>query len=363
MRQHLALCCGTALFAFSHCTNAETLRVATFNTELFRDGPGLLLRDIQRAKDPQIDAVIEVIAAVAPDILALQGIDWDYDGAALNALADRLEQAGLIFPYRFARRPNSGMASGLDLDGDGRRGRPRDAQGYGAFTGQGGLAILSRHPIRHEQVQDFTPMLWRDLPGAILPTHPDGKPFPSVEAQNAQRLSSTGHWVVPIELPDGSQISLLTFHAGPPVFDGPEDRNGRRNHDEIRFWRLFLDGKIGTPPIGQFILAGGATLDPFESDGRNQAIATLLNDPRLQDPSPSSQGAALAADQGHIGPNPLDTVDWPKPGRLRVDYLLPSRDWQVVGAAVHWPTPGAAGYDDAITASRHRLVWVDLKLD
>lgn len=358
-----ALCCSATLLLAPLCVHADTLRIATFNTELQRKGPGLLLRDIQRARDPQINAVIAVIVHVAPDILALQGIDWDYDGVALAAFADRLEEAGQAYPYRFALRPNSGMATGLDMDGDGRRGRPRDAQGYGLFTGQGGMAILSRYPILHGEVQDFTPMLWRDLPGAILPTYPDGQPFPSDEAQTAQRLSSTGHWVVPIILPNGQQMSLLTFQATPPVFDGPEDLNGRRNHDEIRFWRLFLNGEIGTPPTGRFVLAGGANLDPFDSDGRNAAIATLLDDPRLQTISPPSPGAAIARDQGHAGPNQLDTVDWEKPGRLRVDYLLPSQGWQVVDTGVYWPEPDAAGYNDVITASRHRLVWVDLNLD
>lgn len=354
--------CVIALIVFPPFANAETLRVATFNTGLERDGPGLFLRDIQRAKDPQIKAVIAVIAATAPDILALQGVDWDYDGVALDAFADQLGAAGVVYPYRFARRPNSGMPTGLDMDGDRRAGRSRDAQGYGAFSGQGGMAILSRYPILRDKIQDFTPLLWRDLPGAILPTYPDGQPFPSAGAQAAQRLSNTGHWVVPIVLPDGRQMSLLTFHAGPPVFDGPEDKNGRRNHDEIRFWQLFLDGEFGDQMTEWFVLAGGANLDPNDSEGRNEAIDLLLRDPRLQNPAQSSAGATAAPDQNHSGPNALDTVDWPKPGRLRVDYVLPSRDWSVVDAAVHWPAPGAVGHKDAITASRHRLVWVDLQL-
>lgn len=356
------LSCVLALIVFPPCANSETLRVATFNTGLKRDGPGLLLRDIQRAKDPQIKAVIAVIAANAPDILALQGIDWDHDGAALDALADQLGAAGAVYPYRFTRRPNSGMPTGLDMDGDHRLGRPRDAQGYGEFSGQGGMAILSRYPILGDKVQDFTSLLWRDLPGAILPTHPDGQPFPTAKAQAAQRLSNTGHWVVPIALPNGREMSLLTFHAGPPVFDGPEDKNGRRNHDEIRFWQLFMDGEFGAPINERFVLAGGANLDPYDSEGRTQAVNMLLRDPRLQNPAQSSAGAAHAPDQGHSGPNAQDTVDWPKPGRLRVDYVLPSRDWLVVDAAVHWPAPGEAGHKDAITASRHRLVWVDLQL-
>ena len=70
--------------------------------------------------------------------------------------------------------------------------------------------------------------------------HPDGQPFPSDAAQAAQRLSSTGHWVVPVSIKD-TLFTVLTFQAGPPVFDGPEDRNGLRNRDEIRFWQVFLD--------------------------------------------------------------------------------------------------------------------------
>ncbi len=71
---------------------AGTLRIATFNTELSRDGPGLLLRDIERGSDPQIAAVVEVISAAQPDVLALQGIDWDYEGRSLAALAGLLAE-------------------------------------------------------------------------------------------------------------------------------------------------------------------------------------------------------------------------------------------------------------------------------
>ncbi len=344
---------------------AETIRVASFNVELTRKGPGLLLRDILSGEDAQIAAVIGVITRAAPDILALQGVDWDNDGIALNALAKALREAGQDYPHLFAARPNSGMATGLDMNGDGRKGRAADAQGFGAYTGQGGLAVLSRYPILRDEVQDFSALLWKDMPGNIMPMTGTGAPFPSPEAQAIQRLSSTAHWAVPIDLPGGRRLTLLTWRATPPVFDGPEDMNGRRNADESRFWRLFLDGVIGQPPIGSFVLAGSATLDPFDSDGRNGAIADLLADPRLQDPRPASDGAAMAPDQGHEGENALDTVDWPPPGpgRLRVDYVLPSADLTVTGAGVFWPAPGEDGHADALAASRHRLVWVDLSFD
>ena len=339
----LALVAGPAL--------ADTLRVATWNVGLDRTGPGVLLRDILRGEDAQIDAVAQVIARTAPDIIVLQKVDYDYDLHALRALRDRLAKDAPRYDHIFARRPNSGMPTGLDMDGDGRRGNERDAQGYGAFSGQGGMAILSRYPIDTDAVQDFSALLWRDMPGALLPDHADGTPFPSAEAQKVRRLSYTGHWVVPVRLPSGP-LHLLAFHAGPPVFDGPEDANGRRNHDEIRFWQLYLDGAFGPAPDARFVVIGDANLDPDHGDGRRDAIRALLDDPRLQDPRPA-----------HQGPGPRHaTVDWDQTGPRRVSYILPSVDLDIAGAGIHWP-PETPERDLAATASHHRLVWVDLALD
>lgn len=340
--------------------SADTLRVATFNTELSRKGPGLLVRDLRRGEDPQVKAVVAVLVDARPDIVALQGIDWDHGQLALTALAETLANSGLDYPYMLSLRPNSGMRTGLDHDGDGYTDGARDAQGFGRFPGEGGMAILSLHPIDHAGVQDFSDLLWSALPGSLLPKHADA-PFPSQAVQDVQRLSSVGHWVVPVMLDQG-RLNVLTFHATPPVFDGPEDMNGLRNADEIRFWRLFLDGSIpGAKPIeGPFVLVGDANLDPVDGDGRKEAIRNLLADPRLQDQEPESKGAALRADPDHQGPAALDTVDWPdgRPGNLRVDYVLPSSALHVVGSGVVWPAE-----DEAVqAASRHRLVWVDITI-
>jgi hypothetical protein len=35
-------------------------------------------------------------------------------------------------------------------------------------------------------------------------------------------------------------VHFLVSHSTLPVFDGPEDRNGRRNFDEIRFWADYI---------------------------------------------------------------------------------------------------------------------------
>jgi hypothetical protein len=47
---------------------------------------------------------------------------------------------------------------------------------------------------------------------------------------------------------------------------------------------------------------------------------------------------------------------------MRVDFLLPSADVTVSDAGVFWPAPTSADHALALAASRHRLVWIDIKL-
>lgn len=323
---------------------AETYRTATFAAPLSRDGPGLLLRDIEKGADPQIAATIDVITQVSPDILVLTDFDYDMDGLALAAFASVFSPP---FPYTFALQPNAGLATGLDLDRNGKRGDARDAQGYGRFAGDGGMAILSRFPIATDDVQDLSLILWKDLPGATLPRK-DGVPFMSADVQAVQRLSSNGHWIVPIVLPDGSLMQLMAFSATPPVFDGPEDRNGLRNRDELRLWELVLADQLGSAPR-DFVVIGNANLDPQRGDGYSDAMADFLANPMLQDPLPN-----------------LNTANWDEdgPGDLRVSYVLPDSNWRVADAGVYWPTgddPSVdLGADLADPAGPHHLVWVDI---
>lgn len=321
------------------------------------------MRDILAGKETDIAAVVSIIASVRPDVLLLTGFDFDHDGHALAALAARLAADGADYPYRFAPAPNAGRATGVDLDGDGRLGGPRDAQGFGAFAGQGGMALLSRLPIEDHASRDFTGMLWHDLPGTMAgeDTPPD------------QRLSSVAHWDVALRHPDGRAVRLWAWHATPPVFDGPEDRNGRRNHDEAAFWLHYMAGALPvSPAAAPFILLGDANLDPLDGDGRPAALRALLAHPRIVDPAPESAGGAAAArrdggaNTAHRGPAAQDTADWRddagQPGNLRVDYVLPSVEWTILDAGVWWPADGPAA-EAAASASRHRLVWVDVTLE
>lgn len=292
--------------------------MATWHADLSRDGPGLLLRDILRG---EAGAVVAEIAAADADVLLLTDIDYDRGGAALSALAARLAEAGVAYPQLFQQRPNTGLATGRDLDGDGRLGGPRDAQGYGLFSGQGGMALLSRHPVRLRQV--FTELLWRDLPGNLRIAE---DPAPEI-----QRLSSSAHWVLEIDA-GGEPLTLLAWHATPPVFDGPEDRNGRRNADELTLWLRYLDGGFGPPPARP-VLIGNANLDPDRGDGRREAMRRVLDDARLQDPLPG-----------------LATVTWEQTGPMRVSYVLPSATLTVADAGVRPVVPGQT----------HRMVVVTL---
>lgn len=317
---------------------ADSIRIATYAAPFGRDGPGLLLRDLRKGDDPQIIAALAVITQIAPDVLVLTDIDYDLDGIALAALAALVDPP---YPYFFALRPNTGMPTGLDMDQNGYLGDARDAQGYGRFNGNGGMAVLSRWPVDTAGVRDFSGLLWRDLPGAVLPVM-DGAPFLPDPVLAVQRLSTTGHWIVPVLPPGAAPFAVMVYAATPPAFDGPERRNVLRNRDELRLWEQVLGGQFGPVP-GHFIIAGNANLDPMAGDGDRAAMAAFLAHPLLQDPLPGQP-----------------TADWTDLGigKLRVSYVLPSASWQVVDAGVHWPVAEAA---TGLAGGAHHLVWLDIR--
>ena len=91
--------------------------------------------------------------------------------------------------------------------------------------------LVSRYPISTAQVRTFQQFLWADMPGALLPDDPatvgvDDWFSPAELA--VVRLSSKSHWDVPVQV-GGRLVHILCAHPTPPVFDGPEDRNGTRN--------------------------------------------------------------------------------------------------------------------------------------
>ncbi len=318
--------------------SAEGIRVATLHAELTRKGPGVLLRDIQREKDKQLTALKEIVTAVDPDVLLLTKVDFDLERRAAKAL-----QSYLGFAHSLAVKPNSMMPTELDLDGDGQSG---DRQTWARFAGEGAMLLLSKQPV-HLQFH-LNDVLWKDVPSSDRPVHRNGTPYPSKAAQDAQKLIGQGLWVIKVDMQDEAEIILAAFQNQTPVFDGPEDMNGLRGRAQLQMLDAIRNNKFGEFPSQRFALIGNANLDPKRGEGDRAAIATLLSDPRLQDPIPKS---ALGGDA---------TAMWENPGPMRVSYILPSRDWIVEQAEVFWPDQGPLRLA-AERASRHRMIWMDIR--
>jgi hypothetical protein len=266
--------------------------------------------------------------------------------AALTALSEALGGLDAPYPHRFAAPPNTGQPTGVDLDGDGRSYRARDAHGYGLFSGDGGMAILSRVPIG--AVRDFSGLPWMALPENVAE--------PSHRPRRSRRSACTvAAWDVELLTPAGP-LHILASHASPPVFDGPEDRNGLRNAMSCGSGRsTSTAGRPEGPPFAaeRFVVMGTFNIDPNRGEGRREGLRALLDHALLQDPEPVR------------GMGETATADWAEdgPGRLRVDYILPSRTLSVTGSGILWPGEtsvlGVTG-ETVAAASDHRLIWVDL---
>ena len=358
MKYGRALLLTAALLSAPPAAAAERLRVAAFDVGMSRDGPGVLVHELEGAPEPAALAAAAVVREVRPDVLLRRRgstTTWRGGRSTPSGRCSRPGRTASTIRFAFALPVNAGVPSGLDLDGDGRTMGRGDAFGWGRFPGNGGMALLSRLPVDAEAARSFTALPWSALPGAEPPRRADGEPFPDAARAAALRLSSRAHWQVPVILPGGGRLHLLAANPTPPLFDGSEGFNRRRNRDEVRFWSVYLDGAALTddagrtagPPDGSLVVLGNLNLDPLDGAGERAAMAALLGHPRLQDPRPASAGGAAAAgtgvNGGHDGDPALDTADWRDddgPGNLRVDYVLPSAELTVAGAGVFWPAEG-----------------------
>jgi Endonuclease/Exonuclease/phosphatase family len=382
---------GLATAAGSH----EAVRFATFNASLNRNAEGQLVGDLSTPDNAQARTVAEIIQRNRPDVLLINEFDFVAGGVAARLFQDNylsVSQNGaepIVYPHRFVAPSNTGIPSGFDLDNDGAVGGGNDAFGFGVFPGQFGMAVYSRYPIDLDAVRTFQTFLWKDMPGALLPDDPttaEAADFYSPAELAVFRLSSKSHWDLPIDV-GGKTVHFLVSHPTPPVFDGPEDRNGTRNFDEIRFWADYVTangadyvyddegGRGGLAPGEKFVIAGDLNSDPLDGDSRPGAAQLVLNHPLINSRfTPESEGAVQQAGlQGganatHRGDPRFDTADFADnpPGNLRADYVLPSRGLQVLDGAVFWPLNTDPLFRLVgvfpFLSSDHRLVWIDLKV-
>jgi hypothetical protein len=406
MKRLLTVVVGLLMLAPS--ANAATgadARFMTFNASLNRGTAGQLLSHVS---NPGVDDVFrrqarnvaEVIQRTRPDVLLIN--EFDFEPQAVSLFRDnflKVSQNGaapIDYPYTFIAPSNTGVPSGHDLDNSGSVGGPNDALGFGFFPGQFGMVVYSKYPIDTANVRTFQNFLWKDMPGALLPDNP-ATPAPadwySPQELAIFRLSSKSHWDVPIRI-DGKTVHFLVSHPTPPVFDGPEDRNGTRNHDEIRLWADYISpgqsgyiyddagNRGGLKPGELFVIAGDQNSDPLDGDSIPGSIQQLIEHPLVNTKStPASAGAVEAAAlQGganttHRSPPQFDTADFSDvaPGNLRADYVLPRRNMKIANSGVFWPLRSdplfrLTGVFDFATwgpvggfpTSDHRAVWVDV---
>jgi len=385
-----AACTSTSSTTPGDAPAASRLRLATYNTSLYSDEAGGLIRELQ-GDSAHARKIAAVLQQVRPDLVLLNEFDYDDAHRAADLFQQRYLEtaqpgggAPLHYAYRYLAPVNTGVPSGLDIDNDGTvggegRAHGNDAWGYGLHPGQYGMLLLSRYPIDAAAVRSFRLLKWSAMPGAVRPLDPaSGQPFWSDAVWSQLRLSSKSHWDVPVRTPLGT-VHVLASHPTPPAFNGPEKRNVVRNHDELRLWKEYLDGGDkpwlcddqgrcgGLAADARFVIVGDLNNDPVDGDGRHEAILELLEHPRvLRYPTPTSTGAeqtSLAyAEKGvaRRGAPRQATGDFgPRSGTLRLDYVLPSAGFSHLGSGVFWPADGSpeAGIADG---SDHHLVWVDV---
>ena len=374
----------------------QGVRFATYNASLNRQAAGDLVRDLGTPDDAQARAIAEVVQINRPDVVLLNEFDYVPGNRAADLFNRNYLQVGqnrqdpVEYPYVYTAPSNTGIPSGFDLDNDGGTGGADDALGFGTFEGQYGMVIYSRYPIQTESVRTFQDFLWKDMPGALLPDNPatdtPGDWYSSAELA-VLPLSSKSHWDIPVVV-GGRTVHVLASHPTPPVFDGEEDRNGKRNSDEIRFWSDYVTGGAGAAyiyddrrvagglPRGErFVIMGDQNSDPLDGDSLPGSIDQLLGNRLIQDPLPSSSGAGEAsalqggANADHHGDPQFDTADFEdrRAGNIRADYVLPSRSLRVSGSGVFWPRVGTPGSELTgifpFPTSDHRLVFVDVTVN
>ncbi len=333
----------------------QRLRIATFNIQ------DAGTEAITSGRDERLKRVAEVILDIRPDIILLNEIDQDAACSNGQRFADGYlaAEAGPRAPirYRAYMRPsNTGVHSGFDLDNNGvidqqqgSRDYGGDCLGYGEHPGQYGMTLLVREglTIDESRVRTFRSFLWKDMPSALLPPMTDGAgSWYTDEELAVLPLSSKSHWDVPVILENGATVHILASHPTPPVFDGPEDRNGRRNHDEIRFWADYISGgddavyivddagaRGGLHADANFVIVGDLNADPEKGDSRGNPMQLLLAHERVAKAEPPFSTTPVRTSRRNevVTLTDFDTSRF----AMRIDYALPSSGVRVVGSRVY----------------------------
>ena len=354
----------------------ETLRVATFNTAMYRDEHGVIKKDLQEGDDEQIKIIARIIQQVRPDILALQEFDYDPRGDYLDLFRENyLENSwkgsqSIEYEYAMAFPSNTGLPTPFDLNNDGKKHSADDAYGYGEYPGQYAFAILSKYPLDSSAMRTFRKFLWKDMPEAALPMKNDSTSYYNEKELEAFRLSSKNHVDIPVKM-NGKSVHILIAHPTPPVFDGEENRNGKRNHNEIRLFADYIseekkadylyddEGNYGGLDTSEpFVILGDMNADPEKGETYRNPIMQLLENPQVNQKAAS--GKWVPSHRSKKGKELYTTSVFD----MRIDYVLPSDEFKVKNSGVFWPKEPDSLYQltKGEKGSDHRMVWMDVQL-
>ncbi|MBW1655839.1 endonuclease/exonuclease/phosphatase family protein [Flavobacterium quisquiliarum] len=380
-----------ALFSQSNPKKKHELTFATYNVSMESENyfprgtkgnsEQVLIDQLNSGTNVQIKNIAQIIQTVRPDVILLNEFDY-IENPELGVKAFiknylKIGQGGakaINYPYYYYSTVNTGQPSPYDLNNDGKLDNfGNDAWGFGMYPGQYAMVLLSKYPIDVQAVRTFQNFKWKDMPGALLIKKPDGSDWYREEVWAQFPLSSKSHWDVPVKI-GKKTVHILASHPTPASFDGDEDRNGKRNHDEIRFWRDYISDnsasyiyddkglKGGLSANSRFVILGDQNASPVEGSAIREGIKSLLDNPKINNEfAPSSKGGMEYSPQNPFGIN--HTAFW----RMRADYVLPSKlGFKVISSGVFWPAKGepmSELVEKRESSSDHRLVWVKVILE
>ncbi len=374
-------------FAMAEDVDFKQIRVATFNVSMeatnYRNAPddelnpNALKEQLVTGKNLQIKNIAEIIQRTRPDIVLLNEFDYieDHRFGVTAFVKNYLNQPQkpdtkpIDYPYFFVAPVNTGVPSPFDFNRDGvANGKGGDAWGYGNYPGQYAMVVLSQFPIDRKNIKTFQYFRWKDMPGALRPKIPASDEYwYSDEQWHEFRLLSKSMWDIPI-LWNNQSMHVLALHPTPPVFDGPENRNGLRNHDEIRLLADYLSGAsyiyddTKTPAVfsgERFVVMGDLNASIHSKETYAGTMEMLLEHPLINaEVTPMSTGGKRNSPKDKFASE--HTAIW----KSRADYVLPSKKgFKVLSGGVFWPEPKQRLFrlvKDRSASSDHRLVYLDL---
>ncbi|WP_110427793.1 endonuclease/exonuclease/phosphatase family protein [Glaciecola sp. KUL10] len=374
---------------------SNTVKIASFNVSMearnyssadenqsaqqLSKGPVLLMKHLQSGNHQQIKNIAEIIQRIQPDIILLNEFDYidnpkkGVEAFIKNYLNKSQNGAEAIdFPYYFYAQSNTGLPTTFDLDNNGKaEGFGADAHGFGLYHGHYGMVLLSKYPIVQKEIRTFQRFLWSDMPNALKPIDPETNlPFYDELEWANLRLSSKSHWDVPIKI-NNKTVHVLASHPTPPVFDGDEDRNGKRNHDEIRFWLDYVSPKQasyiyddrcikgGLNEKAEFVILGDLNASPDRIEDKQHALHQLITSKRVNESKIPASRAGRENRPDNVYAD-FHTASW----AARVDYVMPSSGFEIIDNGVFWPTKNDDLHrlvKDRASSSDHFMVWQTLR--